>query len=69
VLGLTFLAGGLSHLSNAYSVGSENEVSFELVLVNATLVTVTANSHPDLFYVLKSGANNYGRGPSPVLQE
>jgi hypothetical protein len=58
---LTFIAGGLSHLSNAYGFGSDNVVSFELVLANATLVTITATSYPDLFYALRSGENNYGR--------
>ncbi|OAL43510.1 bifunctional solanapyrone synthase [Pyrenochaeta sp. DS3sAY3a] len=54
------LGGGLSHLSNAYGFGSDNVVSFELVLANATLVTVSATSNPNLFYALKAGANNYG---------
>ena len=53
--------GGLSHLSNAYGFGSDNVVSFEVVLANATLITVSATSNPDLFYALKSGANNYGK--------
>lgn len=60
-VGMGFLlGGGLSHLSNAYGFGSDNVVSFELVLANATLVTITAASQPDLFYALKSGENNYG---------
>ncbi|KAF1843187.1 bifunctional solanapyrone synthase [Cucurbitaria berberidis CBS 394.84] len=54
------LGGGLSHLSNAYGFGSDNVVSFEVVLANATLLTVSGTSNPDLFYALKSGANNYG---------
>lgn len=53
-------SGGLSHLSNAYGFGSDNVVTFELVLANATLVTVSATSNPNLFYALKAGANNYG---------
>jgi FAD/FMN-containing dehydrogenase len=61
-VGMGFLlGGGLSHLSNEHGFGSDNVFSFELVLANATAITVSANSDPDLFYALKSGANNYGK--------
>ncbi|KAF2473017.1 bifunctional solanapyrone synthase [Lindgomyces ingoldianus] len=54
------MGGGLSHLSNAYGFASDNVVSYELVLANATIVMASADSHQDLFYALKAGANNYG---------
>jgi len=44
------LGGGLSHLSNQHGFGSDNVVSFELVLANTTTSIV---------YVLKSETNNY----------
>ncbi|KAL6702551.1 hypothetical protein ACN47E_001548 [Coniothyrium glycines] len=54
------LGGGLSHLSNEYGFGSDNVVAYELVLANTTMVTACATTYPDLFYALKSGANNFG---------
>lgn len=53
----------MSHLSNAYGFGSDNVVAYELVLANATAITVTPHSHADLFYALKAGGNNYGKLP------
>jgi hypothetical protein len=32
----------------------------QLVLPNATLVTVSANEHPDLYFALRGGGNNFG---------
>ncbi|KAK0184507.1 hypothetical protein F5146DRAFT_1170401 [Armillaria mellea] len=59
VAGFT-LGGGYSYLSNQYGLAIDNVVTYELVAPNATVVTVTEESDPDLFFSLKGGFNNYG---------
>ncbi|SJL13201.1 related to 6-hydroxy-D-nicotine oxidase [Armillaria ostoyae] len=59
VAGLT-LGGGYSYLSNQYGLAIDNVVAYELVVPNATVVTVTEANDPDLFFSLKGGGNNYG---------
>ncbi|KAF2192782.1 hypothetical protein K469DRAFT_717376 [Zopfia rhizophila CBS 207.26] len=54
------LGGGLSFLSTKYGWAANNIVEFEVVLANATIVTVSETSHPDLFLALKGGGNNFG---------
>ncbi|KAK0224248.1 FAD dependent oxidoreductase [Armillaria fumosa] len=59
VAGFT-LGGGYSYLSNQYGLTIDSVVAYELVAPNATVVTVTAENDPDLFFSLKGGFNNYG---------
>ncbi|KAK0499151.1 hypothetical protein EDD18DRAFT_1350580 [Armillaria luteobubalina] len=59
VAGLT-LGGGYSWLSNQYGLALDNVVRYELVVPNGTVVTVTEENDPDLFFSLKGGGNNYG---------
>ncbi|KAK0229777.1 FAD-binding domain-containing protein [Armillaria nabsnona] len=59
VAGFT-LGGGYSWLSNQYGLALDNVVAYELVVPNATVVTVTEENDPDLFFSLKGGGNNYG---------
>ncbi|PBK85330.1 FAD-binding domain-containing protein [Armillaria gallica] len=59
VAGFT-LGGGYSYLSNQYGLAIDNVVAYELVAPNATVVTVTEENDPDLFFSLKGGFNNYG---------
>lgn len=54
------LGGGLSFLSTQYGWAANNIVEFEVVLANATIVTASNTSHPDLYLALKGGGNNYG---------
>lgn len=54
------VGGGLSFLSTQYGWAANNIVSFEVVLANATIVTASNTSHPDLYRALKGGGNNYG---------
>ncbi|KAH7881274.1 uncharacterized protein C8R40DRAFT_1164677 [Lentinula edodes] len=55
------LGGGLSFLSSAEGYASDNYVSLDIVLVDGTLVTATAdNEYQDLFKALKGGANRFG---------
>jgi FAD/FMN-containing dehydrogenase len=54
------VGGGLSFLSTQYGWAANNIVSFEVVLANATIVTASNTTHPDLYRALKGGGNNYG---------
>ncbi|KAJ3998422.1 hypothetical protein F5050DRAFT_1567251 [Lentinula boryana] len=59
------LGGGLSFLSAAEGYASDNYVSLDVVLVDGTLVTATAdNEYADLFKALKGGANRFGIYPN-----
>ncbi|KAL4768613.1 FAD binding domain protein [Aspergillus nidulans var. acristatus] len=53
------LIGGVSYLSNKYRSAMDNVVDYEVVLGNGTKITASATSHPDLFWTLKGGANNF----------
>ena len=44
---------GYSYLSNQYGLAIDNVVAYELVAPNATVVTVTEDNDPDLFFSLK----------------
>ncbi|KAI6097199.1 FAD-binding domain-containing protein [Pisolithus sp. B1] len=59
VAGFT-LGGGYSWLTNQYGLAVDNVESFELVLPNGTVIDVTESSHPDLFFGLRGGYNNFG---------
>jgi len=58
VAGFT-LGGGYSWLSNQYGLALDNVVSFELVLPEGSVRTIT-ESDTDLFFALKGGFNNFG---------
>ncbi|KAG2359546.1 FAD-binding domain-containing protein [Suillus spraguei] len=54
------LGGGYSYLSNEYGLSVDNIVSLELVMPNGTVASIASSSHPDLFYGLRGGFNNFG---------
>ncbi|KAI9439710.1 FAD-binding domain-containing protein [Lactarius indigo] len=58
VSGLT-LGGGISFKSNKYGLSIDNIVSYELVLPNGTITSVTSNDK-DLWFGLRGGMNNFG---------
>ncbi|KAI6040196.1 FAD-binding domain-containing protein [Pisolithus marmoratus] len=58
VAGFT-LGGGYSWLTNQYGLALDNVESFELVLPNGTVIDVTESFHPDLFFGLRGGYNNF----------
>ncbi|KAI0884076.1 putative FAD-binding oxidoreductase [Annulohypoxylon maeteangense] len=57
---LTSAIGGLSYLADLYGLVCDNVVNFEVVTAKGTVVNASATSHPDLFWALKGGANNFG---------
>ncbi|KAH9035513.1 FAD-binding domain-containing protein [Lactarius pseudohatsudake] len=58
VAGLT-LGGGFSYKSNEYGLSVDNVVSYDLVLPNGTITSVTPND-TDLWFGLRGGMNNFG---------
>ncbi|KAI1379216.1 hypothetical protein F4677DRAFT_453256 [Hypoxylon crocopeplum] len=57
--GLT-LGGGISYFSPRYGWTCDAVTSFEIVLADASVVEVNANSDQELFQALKGGNNNFG---------
>ncbi|RYP48697.1 hypothetical protein DL768_005477 [Monosporascus sp. mg162] len=55
-VGGLMLGSGLSYLSDLYGMACDNVV----VLADGSVVEASAGEHPDLFWALKGGANNFG---------
>ena len=56
-----FTGGGHGFLSSTYGMGSDNVLETTVVLMNGTVVTANACSHPDLFYTVRGGGGGtYG---------
>ncbi|KAK6841171.1 FAD binding domain-containing protein [Apiospora arundinis] len=54
------LGGGLSFMSTQYGWAANSVVAYELVLANATMITVTRDSHPDIYKALQGSGNAFG---------
>ena len=50
---------GYSYKTNQYGLAVDTIVGFNLVLPNGTVTYVTQATHPDLFFGLKGGFNNF----------
>ncbi|KAI1331859.1 FAD binding domain-containing protein [Xylariaceae sp. FL0255] len=62
------LGGGLSFMSTQYGWAANSVLQYTLVLANATILTVTNETYPEIFMVLKGGGNNFGIVTSYVVQ-
>ncbi|RMD39443.1 hypothetical protein DV735_g5688, partial [Chaetothyriales sp. CBS 134920] len=67
VAGLT-LGGGLSFLSVAHGLVSDNVVEYEAVTAAGEVVTVNNSTNTDLFYALKGGGNQFAIVTTFVFQ-
>ena len=56
---------GYSYKTNQYGLALDTIVGFNLVLPNGTVACVTQSTHPDLFFGLKGGFNNFVSLPPP----
>ncbi|CAE6510565.1 unnamed protein product [Rhizoctonia solani] len=54
------LGGGLSFLMHKEGFGADNVLSYEVVLADGKVTTVTKESAEDLFKALKGGTGNFG---------
>jgi FAD/FMN-containing dehydrogenase len=59
IAGLT-LGGGLGWLMAKYGLAADNLLAVELVTADGSIVNVTAESDPDLFWALRGGGGNFG---------
>lgn len=58
-MGLIYV-GGISYLSRRYGWAVDNIRNYEVVLANGTIANVNKDTHPDLFFALRGGGNNFG---------
>ncbi|EIM20065.1 FAD dependent oxidoreductase [Wallemia mellicola CBS 633.66] len=54
------LGGGYSWLTNQIGLTSDRVVEYEIVLYTGEILKVNREYHPDLFFGLKGGGNNFG---------
>jgi len=57
--GLT-LGGGLGHLTRRFGLAVDNLIGADMILADGSFVSVSANSHPDLFWAIRGGGGNFG---------
>jgi len=59
-VGGLLLGGGYSYKTNQYGLAIDTIVGFNLVTPSGRVTYVTEKTHPDLFFGLKGGYNNFG---------
>jgi FAD/FMN-containing dehydrogenase len=57
--GLT-LGGGYGHLGTKYGLSCDNVVEAQVVCADGQVRTVSADSHPDLYWAIRGGGGNFG---------
>jgi FAD/FMN-containing dehydrogenase len=57
--GLT-LGGGIGYLARAHGLTIDNLLAVDMVLADGSVVTASADDHPDLFWAVRGGGGNFG---------
>ncbi|HEX8995217.1 MAG TPA: FAD-binding oxidoreductase [Ktedonobacterales bacterium] len=57
--GLT-LGGGIGYLSRTHGLTIDNLLAVDMVLADGSIVTASADDHPDLFWAVRGGGGNFG---------
>ncbi|KFY43207.1 hypothetical protein V495_04101 [Pseudogymnoascus sp. VKM F-4514 (FW-929)] len=57
--GLT-LGGGISFFSGRYGFACDNVNNYQVIFADGSINNVNKKSHPDLFWALRGGGNNFG---------
>ena len=58
---------GYSYKTNQHGLAIDTIVGYNLVLPNGTVACVTQSTHPDLFFGLKGGFNNFVNIPPNIV--
>lgn len=59
-VGGLLLGGGISFLSGSRGLACDSVAAFEVVLADGRVVQASQTVHPDLFWAVKGGSNNFG---------
>ncbi|KAI1094302.1 hypothetical protein F5B19DRAFT_490727 [Rostrohypoxylon terebratum] len=54
------LGGGFTFLAAKHGFACNGVIAYEVVLADGRIITADADTHEDLFHVLKGGSNNFG---------